>query len=195
MVSFILISWVFQIGSGARLVATSRPPAITRPLSSTRTKGVIFRGTTLFGRAPPGSLCPLLAITGLPGLAYGNASVWLLSANRLPGDFGWMATVGGSQPVTPLSARQRARSPGPVHLLLLFTVVRFAMGAPARQVAHCGRHYSPFSRCCQVGLTDASAWIIIVSFVRSSLHMGRGQRLVRRASPGRMRGACTATPV
>jgi hypothetical protein len=79
----------------------------------TRTKGVLFRGTTLLGSHAAHSA----PITGNPGLAYPVLPG--PSASQLPGDIRRMAAVGGLQPVTPLSAGQ-SRSPGPVRLLLLF---------------------------------------------------------------------------
>jgi hypothetical protein len=81
--------------------------------SSTRTKRVLFRGTTLLGERASlaeltttnsrslSALCPLVCANGRTRVDL--RSNWL-SVNRLPGDLRWMAAVGGLQPVTSLSA-------------------------------------------------------------------------------------------
>jgi len=70
MASSILISWVHEIGAATHVqcVVAWHLAFTARPLSSTRTKGVIFRGTTLLGSAPHGAVpAHSWAITGLPG--------------------------------------------------------------------------------------------------------------------------------
>lgn len=93
-----------------------QPAPHTKTPFITRTKGVLFRGTTLFGSLAAHSAL----ITGQPGLSYPVPAG--PSASQLPGDVRRMAAVGGLQPVTPLSVGH-GRSPGPVRLLLLFFAI------------------------------------------------------------------------
>ena len=99
-----------------------------KPLSSTRTKGIIFRGTTLFGKRENLSRVVLSAHSCDNGRSRAGLGYRIWPTDSQATFDGWLLRgLAADDPL--LCQAGYARSPGPVRLLLLFTVVFVLVGA------------------------------------------------------------------